>query len=355
MPQFACVALGTGAAKILQNLSITEKIQGLIYDAPQEGFEHPSIEWQPMGESAWGTGADFEEAQKLFRNSTQVFQKLKKVDCIIAIATLGGGIGSAGIAALKYYCVKERKAFLPIVFSPFESEGNSKLNNANRALRQLEDCALLHLDNEQLARQHGHDLQQAFSICNEEIAQSLNAMIEGLLTPGPIAINPAHFFALLKEKSSKVQLTHGVASGPDRINAAVNELFDSRGLISSRFCEEAQKALIHIHGNAYFSIKDHQDCVEAIKKLLHADCEIIAGFSQTADRQEELSISLLAVQTQNKPSPKSPAKSHDTVYNIQGELGLQELSAGIFENTPHKSELDIPTFLRQNIAIDTGK
>ena len=68
---------------------------------------------------------------------------------------------------------------------------------------------------------------------------------------------------------------------------------------------------------------------------------------------------VMEVQRERRVTVERVKKDKATVYDIQGELPLMELTSGVFEHmTPtlyHGQDLDIPTFQRLGINVDIGE
>jgi hypothetical protein len=117
-------------------------------------------------------------------------------------------------------------------------------------------------------------------------------------------------------------------------------------------------------------------CINRIKELFSENCEVNVGLATSQERENYLQLTVLTIKDRKKAAsqdelfsssskkttrrkPAKKEKKEATVYNIQGELPLQELTSGIFENSAptmlHGQNLDIPTYLRQGLTLDIGE
>ena len=132
-------------------------------------------------------------------------------------------------------------------------------------------------------------------------------------------------------------------------------------------------AIITLLAGPDLSMNDINLCISQIKNLFSDECEVNIGVATSSDREDYLQLTVLTIKERTSanaedlfsaPVKRSQKKNikkekkEDSIYNIQGELPLQELTSGVFENsTPtmyNGQNLDIPTYLRQGLTLDIG-
>ena len=263
-------------------------------------------------------------------------------------------------------------------------EGNARFRNSDKALKLLHETAdaVILLNNEALFKSMSGNFQTNFQNSNKLIANCLYGIAELSRNNGFIPIDFAHIKQLLGQKDATCRIALGTATGNDKTTVAINDLIHSPLLGGIDKLKDAHAAIISVSAGEDSALDELNECVKQVKDFFSLDCEITVGLSSGNRKDNRLFITVLSItydeldsvkpdlygssyniektlNQQKTPSQRIQRPNmNETVYNIQGELPLMEMTTGQFSvstpSTYHGENYDIPTFMRKGITIDTG-
>lgn len=378
------LGVGTGGCRIAAELassSSASRLQIVLVDTDEKALEcYPEFNTLVIG-SDWtdrqGCGGDMNRGEKAAGASDSELTKiLKGAEMLILVSPLGGGTGSGAAAIISSLARRLKILSLCFVTRPFSFEGNLRFKNSEKAMRNLLKTAdaVICIENDVLFKNLSGNFNSDFQSADKTLAECVAGISEMIFTDGLIKIDFVHVKQLLKQKDSDCHIGIGQAYGDDRITAAINELIASPTLGGSENIRQSNAAIVTLMSGPDLSMAEINDCISKIKELFSDTVELNIGVSTSGNRQNFLQLTALTIRNRTKvvtdeelndtdtfkPKRRKRArkKEVETVYNIQGELPLQELTSGVFENLSptlyHGQNLDIPTYLRMGLALDSG-
>ena len=378
------LGVGTGGCRIAAELassSSASRLQICLVDTDEKALEcYPEFNTVVIG-SDWtdrqGCGGDMNRGEKAAGASSNELTKiLKGAEMLILVSPLGGGTGSGAAAIIASLARRLKILSLCFVTRPFSFEGNLRFKNSEKAMGKLLKSAdaVICIENDVLFKNMSGNFNSDFQSADRTLAECVAGISEMIFTDGLIKIDFVHVKQLLKQKDSDCHIGIGQAYGEDRISASINELLASPTLGGSETLSNSDAAIVTLLSGPDLSMEEINDCISKIKELFSEDIELNIGVSTSGSRQNFLQLTALTIRNRKKEvkeetvhetdtfkprSRRKPVKKEaETVYNIQGELPLQELTSGVFENLSptlyHGQNLDIPTYLRQGLSLDIG-
>ncbi len=327
-----------------------------------------------------GCGGDVLRGERaVARERNKISSILQGYDLVLVTGGLGGGTATGGINTIASLL---RSIGIPGVFlltTPFSFEPFARRKNAEDCLRELFPVLdiLLVTPNDLLfsTLPPSTPAAEAFSMAAKESARTLAGIASVMRCRDLIGSDYAVFMATLREHRCVCGAGVGiapVAAGADRTAIAVQCMLESPFLGGRSFLKKADAILLTVSGGGNMTLAEMKRSLEHASAALPPDAETIFGFNTYPENPDFFQVTAVAIHySEDKPVRKQTAKAvsagtdhretqkqsqPDMFY--QGELGLTNLSRGIFDKLPvakyKDTDLDVPTFQRLNLTIDKG-
>jgi cell division protein FtsZ len=377
------LGVGTGGCRIAAELAQTssaKRLEIVLLDTDQKALEcFPEFNTMLIG-SDWtdkqGCGGDMARGEKAAGASAKsISEIIQNAEMLIVVSPLGGGTGSACVPVIARIARRLKILSLFFITRPFSFEGNLRFKNAEKSIKEVINTAdaVICIENDILFNNLSGNFSMDFKSADQTLAECVAGIAEMIFTDGLIKIDFVHVKQLLKKRDADCHIGIGSARGEDKISAAINDLLTSPTLGGQDTLTKSNAAIITLMSGPDLSMADINNCISKVKELFSPETELNIGVSTCSSRENFLQLTVLSIINRSEsPTPeedfRTPSrkikkrrkeeKKVATVYNIQGELALQELTSGVFENlTPtlfHGQDLDIPTYLRLGISLDIG-
>ena len=377
------LGVGTGGCRIAAELAqnkTSRRLEIVLLDTDQKALDcFPEFQTMLVG-SDWtdkqGCGGDMIRGEKAAgASSKSISEVLTNAEMLIVISSLGGGTGSGCTPIIANIARQMKILSLFFVTRPFSFEGNLRFKNANKSLKSVTKItdAVICIENDILFNNLSGNFSIDFKSADKTLAECVAGVSEMIFTDGLIKIDFVHVKQLLKKRNADCHVGIGQGTGEDKINSAINNLITSPTFGGKDSFTKSNAAIITLMSGPDLSILEINTCISKIKELFSSDAELNIGVSTCSTQENFLQLTTLAIIDRHeevkkkahysvstpKRKKKKATKEVATVYNIQGELALQELTSGVFENLSptlyHGQDLDIPTYLRQGVSLDLGK
>jgi cell division protein FtsZ len=376
--------------------------------AASSASEKISLETKPSR----GAGGDARRSRALAEeNLPRLKQACEGMDVVFLLAGLGGGAGT-GIGPVLAQAAREAGALvLAFVATPFECEGNLRLQQARQGLEQLKAAAdgVICLSNQKIFKLNDEktSVVETFRILNELVAEGVSGVWRLMAHKGLIEIHYADLCALLRDRHGESAFATAEAAGATRARDVMDKLFAHPMLDGGKTLAESDAVLVSLTGGPDLTMSEMHRVMEHI----NGKCEraqVLMGAAIDDAFHERLAITLIAVRRGDAPAPKeeveepsrveprpfeelsaqllkqeegarphsrfippAPALTPDKMEQLaarqtrsrkgsskmrQGQLPLEIVSKGRFdksEPTIHKGEdLDVPTYIRRGVALN---
>lgn len=191
-----------------------------------------------------GRNAAIESAQeieaRLFDGNTRM---------LFITAGLGGGTGTGATPVIAKMAKDRGILTVAVVTIPFRNEGDKAMSRALDGLHELEKNvdSLIIVNNEKLYQHYGDQLMHdAFPKADEVLATAVKGIVEIIKKKGYINVDFEDVKTMMKD-SGMALMGYGCGSGPDRIEKAVTEAFNSP-LLNDFDLKTAKNVLVNITG-----------------------------------------------------------------------------------------------------------
>ena len=175
-------------------------------------------------------------------------------------AGMGGGTGTGATPVIAKMAKDKGILTVGVVTLPFRNEGRAVLSRAIDGIHELEKNvdSLIIINNEKLYQYFGDELiQDAFPKADEVLATAVRSIIEIIKKPGYMNVDFEDVQTMMRG-SGMALMGCGTGSGPNRIDDAVKEAFESP-LLNDYDLKTAKNVLINITvGNNEQGLKMNQ-------------------------------------------------------------------------------------------------
>lgn len=261
-----------GVSGVLETIAInTDKIHLDITQADKKILIGKSI---TRGLGAGGFPEVGKRAAELARGTLE--DVLKDANLVFVIAGMGGGTGT-GVAPVVAQVAKDQGAIvIGMVTTPFRVE-RSRMFKAEEGLDELRKAAdtVIVLDSNRLLEYKPNlPIDQAFSVIDQLIAETMLGIAETITQPSLINLDYSDVRAIMKGGGLAVML-FGEAKGKDKakevVRAALNHPLLSADIKGATGC------LLHITGGIDMSLHEAEEIASSLTYELDSKANVIWG------------------------------------------------------------------------------
>jgi cell division protein FtsZ len=339
-----------------------------------------------LGE-AWaggeGCGGDTERAERAALASLDALRALvQDARMVFVTAGLGGGVGGAVARLLARL---GRECGVPLVFmvtTPFSFEGAKRARQAQQGLELLrtESEAVIAVPNSLLFARLPPDTasSRAFEISGTQLAQALAGLARICSAKGLLTADLAGVKRMVRRPGCSCSVAMGQGQGPNATEEACRAFLASPFIGDVGQWRDLDGALLTLLGGDDLSIGAVQECLEKVQASLPPHAQVLVGAYTDPRLQGQVQLTGLLVrdaQARGGRQPDLPGNKGDAPparrratrrsapeegAPTQAPLPFPEQQLGLFAGSPqptfHNGEnLDIPTFQRRNLSIDSGE
>jgi len=244
-----------------------------------------------------GTGMNPELGEKAAESEKEKIKKmLEGQDFVILVSCLGGGLGSGASPVIAKISKKSLGNLTYGIFTlPFKFEGKKKMSIAKKALKKLkrEVDAFSVIPNQRIFQIIDKDtsLNKALSAINNQLADSLQSLIEIIYKPGLINIDFADLKAVFRSRGRWAYL-NSVDLGKSEEEEIVKTVINSP--LYPYSINGAKGVLFNITGRKNLSLSQVNKISNIISKRASRRARVIFGVSKAKRGFKKVRVSLLA-------------------------------------------------------------
>lgn len=349
--------------------------------------DHPA-DFQLAASSDWnlrydsGCGGDIIRGERaLARVRKKIMDLLKGYDMVVITAGLGGGTATGGLRTVASVLRELGIPSVLLLTLPFLTENYGRRKNAEDCLNEL-ICfpnVVLPLPNDLLYTRLPPETPaaNAMTMANAEMASTVLGIANLLKCNDFTGSDYGIFLNVLNKHKTNCAIGIGKSTDTtdtDRTVTALQKVMDSPFLGGIDTIKEADAAIVILSGGAKMTLAEMKRSLEQCTALFTNETEVLTGINTNSGDEDFFQLAVITVKY-DEADPKSLKKRKRTapqnntittaspVQNaelpfFQGELGLTNLSRGIFAKFPtvkfKDDDLDIPTFQRRGLHIDKG-
>ncbi|MCF7791166.1 MAG: cell division FtsZ family protein [Victivallales bacterium] len=385
------IGLGRAGIRIINQLNTPgrmERLELAAVDTDKRDTELSRVDSFIIGEE-WtngrGCGGNVIKGERAVahKSNTQIRNIIKDVSLLIIVAGFGRGTGTGGAPVIARIAREKNVPTIIIATLPFTFEGHGKREIAEKQISALIKTTntVIPVPNDLLYSRlpSTASFEEAFKLSNKYISKAVIGITELLHYDNMLSVDLCALHNILCNQKTECGIGIGQDTSADnnsRIRNALKNLFDSPLMGGQPRLKTADAIIMSVTGGEDLTIGEVKYALETITSIADKDAEIIAGANTNTEFNNKVQITVLPIKSENsvKPSAEFPNKIHlakqasktaiiRDVHKlkeeaIQLELPFKTQNRGIFTNTTptiHKGEdLDIPTFQRKDIHVDTG-
>lgn len=243
-----------------------------------------------------GAGGKPEVGEKAAEESEEALKSaFEDTDLLIIAAGMGGGTGTGAAPVVAKIAKSLGILSIGFVTRPFEFEGKPRRNNAEEGIRRLRENvdALITINNQRLllSKNKDYEIDQAFLMADDALRQGIQGICEIVYEYDVVNADFQDLESILRD-SGDAYMGIGVGKGQKRAVEAVQRALNSDILEYS--IKGAKNLLVNVRGGKSFKISEAEEATNAIRKMVHPECNIIWGAGKHDKLGEELQITVIA-------------------------------------------------------------
>jgi cell division protein FtsZ len=254
-----------------------------------------------------GAGGFPDVAERAARESSdEIEELLKDSDLVFITAGMGGGTGTGSSSVVAEIAKKNEAIVTCMVSTPFNVE-RARLIKADEGLDKLRvkaDSTVVLDNNRLLEFVPNLPINQAFSVMDQMIAETVKGISETITVPSLINLDYADLKAIMNQGGLSVMLW-GEADEDAGVETIVHEALN-HPLLNVDY-KGANGALVHITGGPNMSLKYVQDVAKALTQDLDCYSNVILGARVLPEFEGKCRVMAImtGVQSPNLLGPKS--------------------------------------------------
>jgi len=249
-----------------------------------------------------GAGADPNTGRQAAEESLdEVMMTIGDSHMVFITAGMGGGTGTGAAPVIAEACKKSGILTVAIVTTPFDFEGNRRIDIAHKGVEKLEKVVdtLIVVPNQKLfgledAKRISY--QKSFDYVDDILYRGVQGVTDLIVRPGLINLDFADVKSIM-EGTGRALMGTGEADGSDRsIIAAEKALYHP--LLDDISIEGAKRVLINITGGPDCGLFEVKSISEMISTAVDPEANIIFGTALSDDMVGKIRVSLIVTGTQ---------------------------------------------------------
>ncbi|MBE6403926.1 MAG: hypothetical protein E7039_09440 [Lentisphaerae bacterium] len=384
------LGLGGAGGRTVQTLSTLPESAGLmlaVFDTDRNALERLTAlpeECRILCDNQWllgqGTGGDPIKGQRaLSRENSRLQAVMNQADLLIIVGGLGGGTATGGAGVAARLARSLSKPAILLMEMPFAFEGYGRSKCAEDGLRELLALSdtVLGIPNDLLFSVLPAEtaFAEAFRMADMEFARTILGLIDVLQPGNLLSANTGDLASILRSRKSYAAIGVGSGAGEtaaESCNQALNSLADSPFLGGAAKLKDADAVVINLTGGENLTLTDVTRTLEHAGAMTGMPAKTIIGANTRTGMENRVNLTAIAIKYDEREAAamqisenarpaarKRKAAAKNSPQPVQQTLPLTIASCGIFEGKTGTVidgvNFDIPSFVRNQIPIDTGE
>ncbi len=230
-------------------------------------------------------------------------EKLKNIlddsDMVFITCGLGGGTGTGGAPVVAEIAKDVGALTVAICTTPFEAEGQSRMDNAEWGLTRLKKVTdtVITIPNDKLLELCPRlSLNKAFKVADEVLSRSIKGITELVTKPGLVNLD-FNDVKTVMEGAGVAMIGMGEDDSEKRAELAIEEAIDSPLLEVD--ISTANAALINVVGGNDMTVAEAEKAAKTVESKIGQDARIIWGASidQSLDNKIKVMVVITGVKS----------------------------------------------------------
>ncbi len=330
-----------------------------------------------------GAGADPEIGkQAAMEDRDRIAEAIEGADMLFITAGMGGGTGTGAAPVVAELAREKGILTVAVVTKPFSFEGKKRMLLAEQGLEELKGCvdSLITIPNQKVLEHMGSEASMidAFAEANQVLLNAVQGISELITRPGMINVDFADVRTVMSEMGMAM-MGSATASGANRAEEAARKAISSP-LLEDTDLNGAGGLLVNITAGPDLTIGEFSKIGDLMQEFAGDDAVVVIGSAVDPQAQGDLRVTMVAtglgkeaamakaeetavvepVPVRNTAAPAlNQAPVGEVARRGQPEFVPPAPSRNNFDGgarmaggsgSPDFSELEIPTFLRQQQA-----
>ncbi len=315
-----------------------------------------------------GAGSNPEVGQKAAEeDSEKITAALEGADMVFVTAGMGGGTGTGASPVIAEIAKKMGALTVGVVTTPFLCEGKLKMRKAETGIAKLRQHvdSLMVIPNEKLigAVARNSTITDAFHLMDEILVHGVQGITDIINKTGMINRDFADVRTTLSDAGVALMGT-GYGIGEGRALNAVQQAIQ-HPLIADVRVDGARSIIVNVVGGPDVTMHEFVEAIAVLEKAAHPDVELLTGFRQDPNLQDEVRVTVIATRFGNKEKESENESGESKTLDLKVFLEQQGFRSGLkrpkeiqaideeslekkkaFFGTDNLS-IDIPAFLRR--------
>lgn len=289
-----------------------------------------------------GAGAKPEVGASAAKESIdRIEELLLGADMVFIAAGMGGGTGTGAAPIIADVARRLGALTVGVVTKPFLFEGNRRRKLAEKGVETLKQAVdtLIVVPNNRLLQlaDESTSMLDAFRMADQVLFNAVKGISDIITQQGIVNVDFADAISVMSDQGMAL-MGIGTASGEGRAIKAAQKAISSP-LLEDVSVDGAMGILVNVTGGPSLTLHEVNAAIELITDAAHEDANIIFGYVVDPERDEEVSITVIATGFEHSRNLK---KSEQSFTHVP----LQQPS------TSHvlAGSRDIPTFIRKGFS-----
>ncbi len=245
-----------------------------------------------------GAGNNPEIGEKAAIESSDEIRAILEKDTkmLFITAGMGGGTGTGSAPIIAKIAKKLGILTIGIVTTPFDFEGQVRLNHAIKGLEEIEKHldSLLVINNEKLRRIYGElTLSAAFEKADSVLSVAAKGIAEIITVHGHVNVDFADVETVMKDSGVAI-LGSATARGENRSLHAIKKALNSP-LLNNNDISGAKNILLNVtSGVEEFKLDELGEITDYVQSIVKDDVQIIWGNSTDLSLDEKIRVVIIA-------------------------------------------------------------
>jgi cell division protein FtsZ len=292
-----------------------------------------------------GAGSKPEVGKKAAEESRNSIAKaLENTDMVFIAAGMGGGTGTGASPIVADIAREQGILTVGVVTKPFKFEGQNRMKQAEQGIDELlgKVDSLLVIPNERLKLVTDEKISflNGFAIADSVLGQAVVSISELIKTTGLINLDFADVTSIMKD-AGYAHMGVGRAAGKAKAEDA------ARAAVASPLMETsingAKGVIVNITGSRDMGLEDVEIAATLVQEAAHPDAVIIFGATIDDAMDDEIRVTIIATQFDEKPAlagaPKSESEKKLGLFTGAAEKREAEAKQ---EEPPQKEDTEDP-------------
>ncbi len=279
-------------------------------------------------------------------NLEEIEKYLDGNNMIFIAAGMGGGTGT-GAAPVIAKLARERDILtVGVVTKPFHFEGKYRMETAEKGIEELKKYVdtLIIIPNQNLFRiaTEQTTFESAFKMADDVLHAGVRGITDLITMPGLVNLDFADIRTIMT-KMGKAMMGTGEAAGENRAIAAC-EAAISNPLLDDISIKGAKGVLVNMTGGPDMTLFEADMAVNAIKKEVDSNANIIFGSAFNENMKGKIRISVVATGIDVEEFRRESAKIQDEPSRFKVSFDEEKKSTSFFDpgisTKPQKEEVE---------------